>query len=36
MKTGSGAFEYCNNGQAVADEAHQVIIAVDAVTQAQR
>lgn len=34
MKTGSGAFEYCYNGQAVVDEAHQVIIAVDAVTQA--
>lgn len=34
MKTGSGAFEYCYNGQAVVDEAHQVILAVDAVTQA--
>jgi len=34
MKTGYGAFEYCYNGQAVVDEAHQVIIAVDAGMQA--
>lgn len=29
MRTGQGCFEYCYNGQAVVDSAHQIIVSTD-------